>query len=67
MVLRLTLTLNVSVQRHHARSLGTAKGRVMQVVRQGGGHPRLGVALGRSAVLGCVLFVSCSAVLKPDL
>lgn len=61
------LTVDVAVKGHHARSLGTAKGGVMQVIGQRRRHPGLRMTLGSPAVLGRVLFMSCSAVLKPHL
>lgn len=61
------LTVDVAVEGHHARPLGAAKGGVMQLIWQGRGDAGLGVSLGSPAVLGRVLFMSCSAVLKPHL
>lgn len=61
------LTVNVPVKGHHACPLRTAKRGVMQLIRQGRGYPGLGMTLGSPAVLGRVLFMSCSAVLKPHL
>lgn len=65
--MKLQLTVNVPVKGHHARPLRTAKGGVMQLIGQGRGYPGLGMTLGSPTVLGRVLFVSCSAVLKPHL
>lgn len=61
------LTVDVAVKRHHARPFRTAEGGVMQLVGQGRGDPGLGVTLGGPAMLRRVLFMSCSAVLKPHL
>lgn len=61
------LTVDVAVKRHHARPFRAAEGGVMQLVGQGRGDPGLGVALGGPAMLRRVLFMSCSAVLKPHL
>lgn len=61
------LTVNVAVEGHHARPLRAAEGRVMELVGQGGGYPGLRVTLGSPAMLRRVLFMSCSAVLKPHL
>ena len=64
---RQPLTVDVAMEGHHARPLRTPEGRVMKLIRQRGRDPGLGVSLGSPAVLRGVFFVSCSAVLKPDL
>lgn len=65
-VRRLTLTVQVSVQGQEVRLVQAAEGRVGDIVWQRRRHPGQRSALGE-AVLGRLLFVSCAAVLKPDL
>ena len=62
----LTLTVQVSAQGQQMRLLQTAEGRVGDLVGQRRGHPGQWSTLGEAA-MGRLLFVSCAAVLKPDL
>lgn len=61
------LTLNVSMQRHHAGPLRAAEGRIVDVLGEGGGDAGRGRPRGRHRVLGSVFFMAGSAVLEPNL
>lgn len=61
------LTLNVSMQCHHAGPLRAAEGRIVDVLSEGGGDAGRGGPRGWHRVLGSVFFMAGSAVLEPNL